>query len=425
MAPILSRCAARVHAQVLVGVWDCGATPLRQATSHRRAAPIRRAPSHRRAAPLRQATSHRQPEGTAIGPVDGVSALLQPDRRAMRPVDAVTGSRECGPHRPPRGAHTLTARTPNPSCRPQAVPRIRASPDPLAAEPHLATRPQAQDMDPVIETRRRGGVARTADLRAAGCTRYAISSAVRRGALVAPRRGIVAVADLPDGAHAALSIGGALTCASALSALGLPSLEPSPTLHVAVPRDFSGARPGHVRLHYTESVPAGATVPIATVLDHLGTCTSPVAQLVAVDAALHNGRLTLRQVEAFTSTPASRRRWLVSSADPRAESPLETVARVALVEGGLKVQPQAYIDGVGRVDLLVEDRLVIELDGRATHDSLESFRRDRARDRELIVRGYGVLRYAYPDVVGSSRKPILIEAQRALAAIGSETRRAA
>ncbi|MDR6905382.1 very-short-patch-repair endonuclease [Agromyces sp. 3263] len=59
---------------------------------------------------------------------------------------------------------------------------------------------------------------------------------------------------------------------------------------------------------------------------------------------------------------------------------------------------QVVIDGAGRVDILVSDRLVIEVDGRAFHTGT-AFDEDRRRDFELVTRGYLVLRLSYRQVV--------------------------
>jgi very-short-patch-repair endonuclease len=69
---------------------------------------------------------------------------------------------------------------------------------------------------------------------------------------------------------------------------------------------------------------------------------------------------------------------------------------LALRSRNLRVRPQVWIPGVGRVDLLIGDRLVLELDGREWH---QDFERDRARDRALVARGYLVLRASYRQVL--------------------------
>ncbi|WP_261382558.1 endonuclease domain-containing protein [Arthrobacter sp. UKPF54-2] len=84
--------------------------------------------------------------------------------------------------------------------------------------------------------------------------------------------------------------------------------------------------------------------------------------------------------------------------DRGAESLLETLARTYFRQAGITVEPQVYIDGVGYVDLLVEGRLIVELDGRH-HGSWAQIKKDQRRNNVSVVRGYAVLRYHYDDVV--------------------------
>ena len=56
------------------------------------------------------------------------------------------------------------------------------------------------------------------------------------------------------------------------------------------------------------------------------------------------------------------------------------------------------IRGVGHVDLLIGDALVIELDGREWHNDEDRFEKDRRRDAQLSIRGYRVLRFSYKQV---------------------------
>lgn len=52
-----------------------------------------------------------------------------------------------------------------------------------------------------------------------------------------------------------------------------------------------------------------------------------------------------------------------------------------------------------------EGRLVVEVDGRATHDTRRAFQADRDRDGRLAVAGYRVLRFTWWDV---SRRPAVV-----------------
>lgn len=65
---------------------------------------------------------------------------------------------------------------------------------------------------------------------------------------------------------------------------------------------------------------------------------------------------------------------------------------------GIRHRTQVWIDSVGRVDILVGDRLIIEIDGAGFHTGVE-FERDRRRDFEFVMRGYLVIRLSYQMVM--------------------------
>lgn len=66
------------------------------------------------------------------------------------------------------------------------------------------------------------------------------------------------------------------------------------------------------------------------------------------------------------------------------------------------------------VDLVVEGRLVIELDGFAFHSGRAEYRADRRRWNELTAQGYRTLRFTYEAVMGAPQQ-ILVMVERALA----------
>ncbi len=51
------------------------------------------------------------------------------------------------------------------------------------------------------------------------------------------------------------------------------------------------------------------------------------------------------------------------------------------------------------VDALIGERLVVQLDGFAFHSTSADRTRDVAHDRELIARGFTVLRFTYAEVL--------------------------
>lgn len=58
--------------------------------------------------------------------------------------------------------------------------------------------------------------------------------------------------------------------------------------------------------------------------------------------------------------------------------------------------------------LFAAARVVIEVDGFATHSSREAFQRDRSRQNDLVAAGYQVLRFTWDDV---TRRPAAVVAQ--------------
>lgn len=100
-------------------------------------------------------------------------------------------------------------------------------------------------------------------------------------------------------------------------------------------------------------------------------------------------------------TSVRRSRWLERHADERSESPLETLLRLAMRRAGLRVESQAYIEGIGRVDFLVEGRVIVEADGRAFHSDPVTFAQDRRRDRAAAARGMPVLRFTYAEIIAN------------------------
>src|SRR5690606_11987522 len=61
---------------------------------------------------------------------------------------------------------------------------------------------------------------------------------------------------------------------------------------------------------------------------------------------------------------------------------------------GVRVRQQVQI-GPDRVDVVLGDRLVVELDSKEFHDKA----RDYARDARLSARGYRTLRFTYQQVM--------------------------
>ena len=139
---------------------------------------------------------------------------------------------------------------------------------------------------------------------------------------------------------------------------------------------------------------------IGTVLERVLVCMPLKVSLPMLDAARNRG---LYDVSTLTIPPTGSRlphlREALSLSSDRARSILETVARLQLIDMGLTPQVGVWIEGVGEVDMIILDFIVIEVDGWAFHSSKEQREKDLKRDRELLRRGYVVLRFTYDDVM--------------------------
>lgn len=85
--------------------------------------------------------------------------------------------------------------------------------------------------------------------------------------------------------------------------------------------------------------------------------------------------------------------------DGRAQSGTESIARVRFRKAGIKVEVQVYVEGVGVVDMLIGERLIVECDSKQFHTGVENYQRDRDRDRRSTLDKYITLRLTYMDVM--------------------------
>lgn len=249
-----------------------------------------------------------------------------------------------------------------------------------------------------------GGAARWKRLLDKGVTDGRLRAAVRSGDLV--RRGpVFALPDAPSDVVVAAELGGRLTCSSAASRLGLDILNPPDQTHVAVAHNNSRTHEGAI-VHRTGHA-EGWLVSVPEALVHALGCLPAVEALIMVDSGLRNGGLTKSDLRTRIIGPDSvRRRGLLDLADAKAGSVIETVARLAIQSAGLPVQSQVYIPDVGRVDLVIDGWLVIEIDGYAHHSSRDEFRNDRRRANLLAEKGFVLLRFSYEDVMHRSAQMV-------------------
>lgn len=120
--------------------------------------------------------------------------------------------------------------------------------------------------------------------------------------------------------------------------------------------------------------------------------------MVAFESALNRAWLGPSQVERMRGQIPGRCLRQFDRADGGAQSGLETLVRMLLFSRRVRYRTQVWIDGVGRVDILIGERLVLELDGARFHTGT-AFEEDRRRDFELVRAGYLVVRITYRMVI--------------------------
>jgi very-short-patch-repair endonuclease len=264
-----------------------------------------------------------------------------------------------------------------------------------------------------------GGAIRTCELSAAGIHRATLARLVAEGRLWRARRGWFVLPGTATPALQAVRVGGSLTCAQALASAGLWSVADG-RVHVRVHRTNARLRtstdsrerraehPDHRSVvHWTQaSIPTARLIaePLAA-LDDYFRCAPRDWALAALDSLVR--REPARASELLGRYGVSLREGI----DGTCESGLETIFHVRMLRLGLAPRRQVPLDGVGRVDFLFGDRLVVEIDGRGFHDLPEVFESDRARDATLCALGFRSLRFSYQQV--TQRWP---EVERAMAA---------
>jgi very-short-patch-repair endonuclease len=242
-----------------------------------------------------------------------------------------------------------------------------------------------------------------AELRADGLSRAGLRSALRDGVLRRARRDVYLAGGVSDRAFAAQRVGGRLDCVSVLTELGVFVLDARP-LHVQVEPNRARQRSPHSRrarmprdgsivLHWrSEDLGDAHAVAVVSALASAVQCQPPRAAVATLDSALHCGLIAEGDLgEIFAAVPR-KYRVLLPLVDGRAEAGSETIARLLMRGLGLRVEVQKVIEGVGRVDLVVDGWLVIECDSRAHHGGWIAQERDRQRDLALAERGYVCIR---------------------------------
>ncbi|MEP6844262.1 MAG: hypothetical protein ABJA11_12110 [Pseudolysinimonas sp.] len=239
--------------------------------------------------------------------------------------------------------------------------------------------------------RRLGGLCHISRLARDGISPYRVQRAAARGEVTRLRTGWYSVGAPHGELVRAVRAGGAISCVSALRLRGVWTIDDD-TIHVRMRRGTRAPAVEHVRRHWSDRPIIDPIDPVLEAARCAVHCLPFEQAVAALDSTLHLGLTTFAEL-GRDADPRMRR--ILGSLDARSESGLESLARVRLARRRNRLRPQVRIPGVGRVDLLIGDRLILELDGEEFHD----FEQDRSRDRRAVVRGYLTIRASYRQVI--------------------------
>jgi very-short-patch-repair endonuclease len=197
----------------------------------------------------------------------------------------------------------------------------------------------------------------------------------------------------------------------------IPLARPDQLAHLTVPAGSKARNRGDRRLHRSPLHPQDVeqrwgmpvTTPARTWRD-LAAVLEPAALLAVTDQLLdvlcRTADLEGALIRAPSGRGAARCRRALAVADPRVDSPMESVLRWLVLDAGLPRPTLQYqvLDQRGRQigfgDLAWPERKVlVEFDGDV-HRERRTFVADLRRQNRLVLEGWTVLRFTSADVLG-------------------------
>lgn len=276
-----------------------------------------------------------------------------------------------------------------------------------------------------------------AELIAWGATSRGLTSAVRGGFLVRARRDHYCLPRTANDVVRATRVGGRLTCVSALASYGVFAFDTSVT-HVQLPVNASRLRRPHpprqrlvdadrddVCLHWVQRAkddPAGDEFRVGLIdaLRQSIHCQERAHAIASIDNALNQRLIDEDDLDTLFAVVPDRFQCYRGMLDGRAEAGQESVLRLIIRDRGLSCRVQPVFRDVGRADMLVERRVIVEADSRAHHSGWEHHVADRERDLKFAALGFPSLRPAYnhtmyqPELVGDAVEALVAVAGRAM-----------
>ena len=251
-----------------------------------------------------------------------------------------------------------------------------------------------------LSTGHSGGVEQTIfstdELFARGLGPKEIRAMIGRGVLTRLRKGWYADLGAADSdAAVALKAGAHLGCLSGCKAHGI-WVPPSSGVHAAYGRGASTkARTGLVLHPYKAKQPRTAIWPVEDCLAQVIERHDAETILIVVESAVSAKVIPHEMAEQMLKqTPiGDLTRWL-----SRARSGSETRVRLFFQRRHVPVHPLATVLGVGEVDMVVGDRLLVECDSERHHGSPEAQLNDSLRDLNGHLLDYQRIRLTYDQI---------------------------
>ncbi|MEP9415168.1 type IV toxin-antitoxin system AbiEi family antitoxin domain-containing protein [Gordonia sp. VNQ95] len=245
------------------------------------------------------------------------------------------------------------------------------------------------------------GVFSWTELSRRGFSQAQVARMVRGGDLHLLRRGWYATGYAHPLVVQAVSAGGVCSCVTALDLHGIWVVARGNRAHVRARKAAHNA--GGRRFCKQFSGPEPEIYPlddIPTALRHALRCLDAEGIVAACDSILNQDLLDMADLVATFATAPLDIRDLLELCDGRAQSGTESIVRLRFRAMGLRFDIQVKIVGLGHVDFLIGDRLIVEIDSIEFHDkSPEQREADRLRDEIAHRLGYIPLRMSYNRVM--------------------------
>ncbi|NQX26730.1 DUF559 domain-containing protein [Microbacteriaceae bacterium VKM Ac-2854] len=254
-----------------------------------------------------------------------------------------------------------------------------------------------------------GGIAATFQLLNRGHHEKYLTWAVRAGVIVRVRQGWYCLPGLDELVQRAARVGGLVGCVSAARMRGIFVLD-DPRLHVAVPTRDARLRTSTDRtlrladfpepdvvVHWTpmRARQSQLVQTVPQLLAHVVECQSPESAFATIESAMEKRLISEAQWSVIAEQSTAKRIAAIGPVARGAGSGIESLFQHRATHLGLKMRRQVWIADYARVDFLIGDCLVIEIQSRGHHDPLA----DARRAAELSALGYRVLFIGYDLVV--------------------------